>query len=127
VHSAAYSPNGGHIVTASVDRTARIWDAASGAEITALRGHEDWVLSAAYSSDGGHIVTASNDRTVRIWDAASGAEIARIILDASVTAAGVQTARSPSATHSAVSMRSKRGDRTGPGQPPMHGRPAARR
>ena len=39
--SAAFSPDGARIVTASDDRTARIWDAATGAEIAALRGHED--------------------------------------------------------------------------------------
>ena len=61
-----------------MDRTARIWDAATGAEIAALRGHEDRVRSAAFSPDGARIVTASQDRTARIWDAATGAEIAAL-------------------------------------------------
>lgn len=33
VESAAFSPDGTRIVTASSDRTARVWEAASGAEI----------------------------------------------------------------------------------------------
>ena len=41
VTSAAFSPDGSRIVTASADETARIWDAATGKEITVLRGHED--------------------------------------------------------------------------------------
>ncbi len=71
--SAAFSPDGNRIVTASGDQTARIWDAATGAAIGApLRGHKGDVFSAAFSPDGKSIVTASADRTARRWDAATG-------------------------------------------------------
>ena len=76
VRSAAFSPDGSRIVTASRDETARVWDAASGAEITLLLGHENPVESAGFSPDGSRIVTASRDETARVWDAASGVEIA---------------------------------------------------
>ena len=76
--SATFSPDGARIVTASGDRTARVWEAATGTEIAALRGHKGWVHSAAFSPDGARIVTASGDRTARIWDAATGAEIAAL-------------------------------------------------
>ena len=76
MNSAAFSPDGSRIVTASRDKTARIWDAASAKEIAVLRGHEGAVNSAAFSPDGSRIVTASEDKTARIWDAASGKEIA---------------------------------------------------
>jgi hypothetical protein len=75
VYSAAYSPDGTQIVTASDDQTARIWDAATGQEVRTLSGHTDPVLSAAYSQDGTQIVTASDDQTARIWDAATGQEV----------------------------------------------------
>ena len=76
VYSAAFSPDGQRIVTASADKTARIWDAASGQPIgEPLKGHEDVVTSAAFSPDGLRIVTASGDKTARIWDAASGQPI----------------------------------------------------
>ena len=71
--SAAYSPDGASIVTASGDDTAKVWEAASGAELLTLSGHEDWVISAAYSPDGASIVTASADGTAKVWEAASGA------------------------------------------------------
>jgi hypothetical protein len=67
--SAAYSPDGKTIVTASKDGTAKIWDAASGRELDTLRGHTDWVTSAAYSPDGKTIVTANRGGTAKIWDA----------------------------------------------------------
>ena len=40
MNSAAFSPDGSRIVTASDDKTARIWDAATGKEIAVLRGHD---------------------------------------------------------------------------------------
>ena len=63
-------------VTASRDKTARVWDAASGkAMAEPLRGHKATVVSAAFSADGKRIVTASVDNTARVWDAASGKAI----------------------------------------------------
>ena len=75
VSSAVFSPDGTRIVTASADKTARVWDVRSGQEIAVLRGHEDAVAGAAFSPDGTRIVTASADKTARIWDAQSGREI----------------------------------------------------
>jgi WD40 repeat protein len=87
VNSAAFSPDGSRIVTASDDKTARISDAASGKEIAVLRGHGDRVFSAAFNPDGSRIVTASGDKTARIWDAASGKEIAVLRHDSYVRSA----------------------------------------
>ncbi len=63
-------------MTASWDKTARIWDAAEANEIAVLHGHGNSVNSAAFSPDGKRIVTASYDQTARIWDAATAKEIA---------------------------------------------------
>ena len=58
-----------------IDKTARIWDAATGRQLLLLSGHTDQVLSAAFSPDGRQIVTASVDKTARIWDAATGRQL----------------------------------------------------
>jgi WD40 repeat protein/serine/threonine protein kinase/TPR repeat protein len=75
VRRAIFSPDGTRIVTASFDRTARIWDARTGIQLAVLSGHDDRVYYAAYSPDGTRIVTASADKTARIWDAQSGVQL----------------------------------------------------
>ena len=73
---ASFSPDGGRIVTASDDKTARLWDISSGSLIAILKGHKGPVESASFSPDGGRIVTASLERTARLWEASSGSLIA---------------------------------------------------
>jgi len=55
------------VVTGSLDKTARLWDTASGKELHVLRGHEGVVWSAQFASDGKTVVTASFDKTARLW------------------------------------------------------------
>jgi WD40 repeat protein len=75
VSTASFSPDGTRVVTASVDRTVRVWDAASGTLLGTPLKHEKAVTSAAFSEDGTHVLTVSDDRTARVWDAASGAQL----------------------------------------------------
>src|SRR5438034_1055847 len=77
VYSAQFSPDGQRIVTASWDKTARLWDAASGKLIGEPMNHERMVYSAQFSPDGQRVVTASADKTARLWDAASGKPVGK--------------------------------------------------
>jgi WD40 repeat protein len=75
VNSVAFSSDGQRIVTASLDKTAKVWDAAGGREPLTLKGHSDHVLSVAFSADGQRIVTGSVDQTAKVWEASSGREL----------------------------------------------------
>ena len=72
VKSAAYSPDGAHIVTSGSDKTAHVWEVHSRQKLRSLRGHMAPVNSATYSPDGTYIITSSDDRTACIWHAQTG-------------------------------------------------------
>jgi hypothetical protein len=75
VWSAAFSADGKRILTGSWDKTAKVWDAATGLELLTLKGHNGFVLSASFSPDGQRTATAGADGTVKVWDAATGHEL----------------------------------------------------
>ena len=92
VYAASFSPDGSRIVTASDDKTARLWDAATGKELVRL-AHEAPSTAAAFSPDGARVLTASEDKTARLWDAATGKELARLAHEGSVIRGVLQPGR----------------------------------
>jgi WD40 repeat protein len=67
VNSVNFSLDGSKIVTASEDKTARVWDV-QGKLLATISGHAGGVNSVNFSPDGSKIVTASEDKTARVWD-----------------------------------------------------------
>jgi hypothetical protein len=57
--------------------SARVWDVATGAELTRIE-HTHKVRRVAFSPDGQLVVTAGRDRDAKAWDAATGANRFRL-------------------------------------------------
>ncbi len=55
-----------------MDKTARIWDVATGEPLTEPLAHDKIVKHAEFSPDGKTVLTASYDGSARLWDSQSG-------------------------------------------------------
>ena len=67
----AYSPDGKKIVTASADRTIKVFDAETLDELASLDSQSDWVMSLAFSPDGDRFAAGRFDGSLSIYDSAS--------------------------------------------------------
>jgi WD40 repeat protein len=76
VRAVAFSPGGKLVATASEDHTARVFDVATGQEVSRLL-HSQSVSAVAFSPDGKVVATASEDNTARVFEAATGREVWR--------------------------------------------------
>ena len=72
----AFSSDGKYVVTAGLDKTARIWEASSGLVVREF-SHDDRVVAVAFDASGNHLITGSWDKTARVWDVKTGREVAR--------------------------------------------------
>ncbi len=73
----AWSPDGKRLASASsasVGRVVIAWDAATGQQLSTMRGHNDNVDAIAWSPDGKRLASASLDNSVRVWDPVTGEE-----------------------------------------------------
>ena len=72
VESVVFSPDGKTLVSASYDKTIKIWDAATGTHLRTLEGHSKSVSSMAFSPDGLTLASGSHDDTVKLWNMVTG-------------------------------------------------------
>lgn len=68
----AFSPQSSHAVTASMDKTAILWDAITGAHVAELSEHSGELVSVAFDAQGSLLLTGSFDHTARLWDVRTG-------------------------------------------------------
>ncbi len=86
VRALAFSPDGRLLATGSDDHAARLWDTATGREVSRL-AHAESVTHLAFSPDGRFLATGMMGRwydeeqkptTVSLWEVRNGREIARL-------------------------------------------------
>ena len=69
------SPDSNYVATGSRDRTAKLWELATGREVRTFFGHEGSVNCIDFSADGKRMATSSADKTARVWDVLTGKEL----------------------------------------------------
>jgi WD40 repeat protein len=69
VYSAAWSPDGKRIVSASADKTMRVWNADGTGQPLVLRSRECDVSSAVWSPDGARILSGCLNKALLVWPA----------------------------------------------------------
>jgi WD40 repeat protein/serine/threonine protein kinase len=87
IYSISFSPDGKRLATAGTDKTVRIWDVKTQAEIRRLEDHREIVWAVEYSPDGKTIASAgggvitptgrveapeTRDYGIRFWDSTTG-------------------------------------------------------
>ena len=80
-----FGPDGSTVATASLDKTAKLWDAKTGDLLATMEGHNDRLKYITYSPSGKYILTSTGKQwpyvpkgpvSARIWDARTGKQIA---------------------------------------------------
>jgi WD40 repeat protein len=79
VTAASWSPDGHTIVTASWDRTARLWDSATGRELACLSGHAAALTHALFNPDGDRVLTHARDDSIVVWGELDTSPLTRVL------------------------------------------------
>ena len=75
VCNTSFSPDGGYLVTVSLDGTAKLWKFVNDQwqkEKETIIEHSDWVKDVCFSPDGKRLVTTSSDRTAKLCSLVNG-------------------------------------------------------
>jgi len=75
--SMAVSPDGEWLVSASHDKTLKIWEVPSGNCRATLTGHTNEIRSVTITPDGKQIISGAHDHTIRVWNSSNGKQLAK--------------------------------------------------
>lgn len=75
VNSLSWSVDGRRLVSASRDKTCKVFDSTSGKSLTTFSGHQQSVTSAIFREDGQHVMSVGDDGRMRVWNLDEGKQI----------------------------------------------------
>ena len=75
VYSIAFDPVTGHLASAGVEGSVRIWDIETGESLREIKAHEKAITTVTVTEDGKTLLTGSKDNTIGIWDLETGRRI----------------------------------------------------
>lgn len=67
VSSVAFVPAGDFLLSASRDKTIKMWEVSTGYCVKTYTGHREWVRMIRINVDGSLMASCSNDHSVRVW------------------------------------------------------------
>ncbi|HVZ38965.1 MAG TPA: T9SS type A sorting domain-containing protein [Candidatus Kapabacteria bacterium] len=95
VNSVSFDRAGRRVVSASADRTVRVWDIATGAQVFYAVAHDGAAICARFNPQGDRVASGGKDRAIRIWDVSASGVDAPV---AGVRSAGVGVECLPNVT-----------------------------
>ncbi len=81
--------DGRRAVSASEDKTLKVWDLQTGRAERTLTGHTGAVNAVAVTPDGRRVISASDDMTLKVWDLQTGQAIASFTGESGIRACAV--------------------------------------
>eukprot|EP00892_Ulva_mutabilis_P005137 jgi/Ulvmu1/2996/UM015_0036.1 len=68
INHVQFSPDGRWLLSASFDKSVKLWDGVTGQFLATMRGHVGPVYQLSWSADSRMFVSASKDSTIKVWD-----------------------------------------------------------
>ena len=75
VSAVGWSPDGGRLVTACMDNTIYVWNAATGRRTAVFEGDTSFITSLAFNHAGSLVASAGYDNLVQLWSPDSGRKL----------------------------------------------------
>lgn len=73
-----FTSNGEEIISASLDKTIKLWEVKSGILLKSFQGHTDYITAISYCHQFSYIVSSSCDKSIIIWSKETGKLIKKI-------------------------------------------------
>ena len=74
----AFSPDGKLAASGGYDKTARVWDVATGKELCRFEGHSEAVHCLTFTPDSRQVLSGGYDHHLWLWDARTGDTVPRL-------------------------------------------------